>query len=215
MKQRHRQRKLAARAPPSTRPLNQEGQDALWVTADNPFNSCRRPSVTSVSAAQPRPADTFYKALNSRLFTGCQSYRPFKSISASRESGVEGGQGGAEPERACWVFYVQQRGLDIRRRRARAHTHTQAAEKTKTTKHNTISRRGEKWQCRSWQINCRIKSADGQQKKREKKRKWRKNSDSSDWHRIKLALFSNGLRELLCSRAPLAAPLIAQQLHLD
>lgn len=41
------------RPPPSA--LNQEGQDALWVTADNPFNSCRRPSVTSVSAAQPRP----------------------------------------------------------------------------------------------------------------------------------------------------------------
>lgn len=157
---------MAARAPPTTWPLNQEDQDALWVTADNPFNSCHWLSVTSVSAAQPRPADTFYKALNSRLFTGCQSYRPFKSISASRESAGGGRQGGAQPERACCVFYVQQRGLDIRRSVAHTHTHTRSTKPT--TKHNTISRRGEKWQCGSWQINCRIKSADGQQKKEKK-----------------------------------------------
>lgn len=86
---------MGAGAPPSTWPLNQKGQNALWVTADNPFNSCCRPSVTSVSAAQPRPADTFYKALNSRLFTGCQSYRPFKSISANRLGREGEGLGGA------------------------------------------------------------------------------------------------------------------------
>lgn len=81
-----------------------------------------------------------------------------------------GSQGGAEPERSCCVFYVQQRGLDIRRRvQAHTHTHKHTQLKKPTTKHNTISRRGEKWQCRSWQINCRIKSADGQQKKREKR----------------------------------------------